>query len=196
MLRQAGGSYFNPDEAASRVRETDPSLNPQEANSRAWHEGKRLLERAIAEKKSFAFETTLGGRTMTNLLDRAASTGLEVSVWYVGLDSPEKHIDRVRTRVARGGHDIPEADIRRRYTRSLENLVRLLPKLTELRVFDNSDEGDPKAGQRPNPRLLLHVERGEIRSPDPSELANTPNWAKPVVAAALKNSKNEGTNDA
>lgn len=192
MLRQAGGDYFNPDEAASRFRETDPSLTPQEANSRAWQEGRRLLEQAIAERKSFAFETTLGGRTMVTLLDRAASTGFEVKIWYVGLASAEDHINRVRARVAHGGHDIPEADIRRRYTRSLQNLVRLMPKLTELRVFDNSDEGDPQAGRRPNPRLLLHVRQGEILAPNASELSQTPDWAKPVIAVALKNSREQG----
>lgn len=186
MRRQAGGDYFNPDEAARRFREVDRSLSLREANSRAWHEGRRLLERAIAERKSFAFETTLGGRTMTGLLDRAASAGLEVRIWYVGLQSPELHIERVRSRVARGGHDIPEADIRRRYARSLENLIRLLPKLTELRVFDNSDDGDPQAGRAPNPRLVLHVKRGEILGPDVSELAKAPRWAKPVIAAAIK----------
>lgn len=186
MLRQAGGDYFNPDEAARRFREVDPSLDQREANSRAWREGKRLLERAIEERRDFIFETTLGGRTMTALLDQAADAGLEVRIWYVGLQSPEQHIERVRARVTRGGHDIPEADIRRRYTRSLENLVRLLPKLTELRVFDNSDDGDPQAGRAPNPRLLLHVKRGEILGPYVSELAKTPRWAKPLVAAAIK----------
>jgi hypothetical protein len=149
----------------------------------------RLLERAVAERKSFAFETTLGGRTITTLLDRAASAGLEVRIWYVGLQNPAQHIERVRARVAHGGHDIPEADILRRYTKSLENLIRLLPKLTELRVFDNSDEGDPGAGRRPNPRLLLHVERRKILGPDVSELAKTPRWAKPLIAAALKSSQ-------
>lgn len=46
MLRQAGGDYFNPDEAARRLLEVDTSLSQREANSRAWREGKRLLERA------------------------------------------------------------------------------------------------------------------------------------------------------
>ena len=92
----------------------------------------------------------------------------------------------MRARVARGGHDIPEADIRRRYTRSLTNLVRLLPKLSELRVFDNSDEGDPRAGRSPNPRLVLHVQSGKIVGPDISELRQTPSWARALVAAAIK----------
>jgi predicted ABC-type ATPase len=186
MLRQAGGDYFNPDEAAREIREADPSLGAGEANSRAWHEAKRLLERSIVEHKSFVFETTLGGNTIAALLDRAASAGLEVKIWYVGLPSPEQHIERVRARVARGGHDIPEADIRRRYTRSLKNLVRLLPKLTGLRVFDNSEEGDPHSGRRPNPRLLLDVERGRILAPGFPDLSQTPHWARPVVAAAMR----------
>ncbi len=66
MLRSAGGDYFNPDEAARRIRERDPSLSIPQANGLGWREGKRLLERAIDERKSFAFETTLGGETMTD----------------------------------------------------------------------------------------------------------------------------------
>jgi len=185
MLRQAGGAYFNPDEAARRFLEVDPSLGQREANSRAWREGKRLLEKAIEERKSFSFETTLGGHTMAALLERAADAGFEVKIWYVGLQSPEQHIERVRARVARGGHDIPEADIRRRYTRSLENLVRILPKLTELQVFDNSDEDDPQADHSPNPRLVLHVASSKIVGPDISGLRQTPPWAKGLVAAAI-----------
>jgi predicted ABC-type ATPase len=186
MLRSAGGDYFNPDEAARRIRERNPRLSQAEANSLAWREGKRLLERALRERKSFAFETTLGGATIAELLERAAAAGLEVRVWYVALQSVELHLARVRARAARGGHDIPEADVRRRYTRSLENLVRLLPRLTELRMFDNSAPGDPAAGRMPRPRLVLHVVQGRVVQPLPARLAATPEWAKPVVAAALR----------
>lgn len=48
-LRQAGGDYFNPDEVASRLREVDPALSRRKANSRAWHVGRHLLERAIEQ---------------------------------------------------------------------------------------------------------------------------------------------------
>jgi predicted ABC-type ATPase len=185
MLRSAGGDYFNPDEVAQRLLTKDPALTQREANGQAWREGKRLLERAVRERLSFAFETTLGGETMARLLERALSAGLEVRVWYAGLSSPELHLARVRARVARGGHDIPETDVRRRYTRSLQNLVRLLPWLTELRVFDNSDEGDPNAGKVPRPRLLLHTKAGRIVAPGRSKIAATPDWAKPILAAAL-----------
>jgi predicted ABC-type ATPase len=186
MLRSAGGDYFNPDEAARRIRARDPSLSIPEANGVAWREGRRLLERAIDGRRSFAFETTLGGETMTERLERAAAAGLEIRVWYLALESPELHLARVRARVARGGHDIPDADVRRRYTRSLENLVRILPKLTELRMCDNSAPGDPAAGHAPRPVLVLHFVRGRVVRPAPSRLSATPQWAKPVLAAALK----------
>ncbi|MGH8574211.1 MAG: hypothetical protein ACREX8_16790 [Gammaproteobacteria bacterium] len=68
----------------------------------------------MASRLDFAFETTLGANTIPRLLAEAASQGIEVHVWYAGLSSPELHIERVRSRVRKGGHDIPEADIRRR----------------------------------------------------------------------------------
>ena len=183
-VRASGAEYFNPDEAAQRIRATNPGMTQAEANSVAWHEGRRLLERAVAERLDYAFETTLGGDTITQLLERALDAGIEVRVWYTGLSSPELHIARVRARVAKGGHDIPEADIRRRYVSGQLNLIRLLPRLTELRVYDNSEEADPARGVPPIPRLVLHLEGGRIVNID--DLAGTPAWAKPIVVAAMK----------
>jgi predicted ABC-type ATPase len=184
MFRAAGADYFDPDRAARLVRERNPGASQAEANSVAWEQGRRLLARAVAEQLTFAFETTLGGKTMTALLERALEASIEVRVWYVGLSTPELHLARVRARVARGGHDIPEAQIRARYDSSRLNLIRLLPRLTELRVYDNSADADPRAGDTPEPDLLLHMARGRIvRS---CALARTPEWAKPILAAALK----------
>ncbi|AGB21602.1 hypothetical protein Mycsm_01180 [Mycobacterium sp. JS623] len=184
MIRASGADYFNPDEAAQKLIAADPGLDQVKANAAAWHEGRRLLERAIAERKDFAFETTLGGSTMPRLLTDAAAQGFEVHVWYVGLASPDLHIARVRNRVQAGGHDIPESSIRRRWRHSRLNLVQLLPHLTELRVYDNSADADPKAGHAPKPALVLHLDHGDIVGPP--DLSSTPEWAKPIVAAALK----------
>lgn len=184
MWREAGADYFNPDEAARKIRSANPGLTSAAANSAAWHEGKRLLERAIAERLDFAFESTLGASTIPALLARAAWLGFEVHIWYVGLESPELHMARVRARVAKGGHDIPETDIRRRWETSRLNLIRLLPNLTELRVYDNSVDADPDAGAAPTPRLVLRLARGKIVGP--RDLTSTPAWAKPLVAAAMR----------
>jgi len=187
MFLQEGVEYFNPDEAARLILSTNPGITQVEANSAAWQEGRRLLERAIAERCNFAFETTLGGNTITALLQRALLSGIEVRIWYMGLSSPELHIARVRSRVEKGGHDIPEARIRDRYDRSRLNLIHLLPKLTELRVYDNSEEADPHAGIAPETKLVLHLVRGKVVSS--CDLTLTPEWAKPILAAAMKPSK-------
>ena len=151
MIRASGSEYYNPDEAARALIAANPGLEQVKANAAAWRQGKRLLERAIAERLDFAFETTLGGGTMTRMLADAAAAGFEVRVFYVGLASPELHLERVRRRVRAGGHDIPEADIRRRWRHSRMNLVRLLPVLTELRVYDNSADADPMPVTRRSP---------------------------------------------
>jgi predicted ABC-type ATPase len=184
VFLQSGTDYYNPDEAARKFLAANSSLTQTEANSAAWYEGVRLLKRAIDERLDFAFETTLGANTIPRLLREAAKGGSEVHVWYVGLESPELHIARVKSRVARGGHDISDVDIRRRYQHSRLNLIELLPSLRALRIFDNSAEADPAAGQTPNPMLVLSMERGKIL--EPKDLTHTPAWAKPIVAAALK----------
>ncbi|WP_297847283.1 zeta toxin family protein [Mycobacterium sp.] len=183
-IRDMGGEYYNPDEAARAIMAANPGLGQTEANAAAWDQGRRLLQRAIDQGLDFTFETTLGGNTMSGLLAEAAGRGIEVRVFYVGLESADTCIERVRKRVHGGGHDISEADIRRRYRHSLINLVKLLPLLTELRMYDNSAAADPAAGQAPKPVLVLHMDRGRIVGP--SDLTSTPAWARPVVAAALE----------
>jgi predicted ABC-type ATPase len=183
-IRASGGEYYNPDEAARALMAANPGLGQPEANAAAWQQGRKLLERAIDQRLDFNFETTLGGNTMPRLLAEAASRGIEVRVFYVGLASADAHIERVRQRVRAGGHDIPETDIRRRYRHSRLNLVQLLPALTELRVYDNSATADPAAGLAPLPVLVLHMEGGRVVGPP--DLACTPEWAKPIVAAGLQ----------
>jgi len=184
MIRASGADYFNPDEATARILGANPGLAPDEANSQAWQEGRRLLERAVNERLDFPFETTLGGNTIPRLLEKAASSGIAVRIWYVALRSPELHLQRIRARVAAGGHDIPDDRVRARYDKSRLNLIKLLPTLAELRVFDNSAEGDPKTGVRPRPLLILHAAQGSIVAT--CDLSQAPEWTHPILAAALK----------
>ena len=183
-FRASGAEYYNPDEAARALIAANPALTQADANSAAWHEGVKLLNRAIAERKDFAFETTLGANTIPRLLAQAAKEGIEIYIWYVGLSTPELHIERVQARVRRGGHDIAAEHIYRRFEHSRLNLIELMPQLTALRVFDNSANADPATGKTPTPKLVLHLERGRIRNSQ--DLRHTPDWAKPIVATALK----------
>lgn len=185
IIRRGGFRYFNPDEVARRIQAMS-GCTVEEANGLAWADGKRRLESAIKGRLNHAFESTLAGRTIPALLIDATRAGFEIVVWFTGLSSPEQHIARVHARVASGGHDIPEEMIRKRWDTSRRNLITLMPHLTELRIYDNSEESDPARGTIPRPRLLLHWRRGRIVAPRAKAMLLTPEWAMPIVAAALK----------
>ena len=182
-LRAAGSDFFNPDEAARSLHDNNPTLSPEQLNALAWQMGRRGLEQALQQKAFFAFETTLGGRTLFNLLRQGAEQGAEIYMSFVGLRSEQLHIQRVRTRVAAGGHDIPEAKIRERYRTSREHLIALLPHLAELWLYDNSEEADPSSAAPPRPTLLLHMKHGRVIEHAP--MPEIPGWAKPILGAAL-----------
>ncbi len=185
LLRQRGRVYFNPDEFARDLgRQTGRGV--EQSNAEAWQFGKELLERTISAGRNHAFETTLGGNTMPRLIRDAATAGHRVVVWYCGLVSPELHIERVRQRVAAGGHDIAEDLIRRRWRRSRENLIALMPFLSDLRVFDNSRPKKRRTGNIPPPTEVLRFRHRQIIYPEPAGLPNTPEWARPIVEAALQ----------
>ena len=63
-ILRANGHYYNPDEAATRLRLVNPELTQIEANSIAWHNGVELLRKAIKEKLDYSFESTLGANTI------------------------------------------------------------------------------------------------------------------------------------
>ena len=86
-------------------------------------------------------------------MDRARAFGYEIHLIFVALDSPERCIARIRARALRGGHFIPDADVRRRYKRSIANLPEALRAADIAKVYDNS--GDEH-------RLVLTVRRGSV----------------------------------
>ena len=185
QLTERGGEFYSPDLAARVARIAVPTLTPEEANAFAWRHGKERLEAAIASRTDFNFETTLGGETITKILIDAARQGATLNVWYAGLSSVDLHLKRVAARVKKGGHPIPESDIRKRWVGSHLNLIKLLPHIAHLRIFDNSEEKDPDRGEPPDPKLLLAITDRAITFPEPADLKDTPDWAKPIVVAAF-----------
>ncbi len=188
LLQRAGLAWFNPD-AFARELLASGAPDQRSANAQAWAEGLRRLDAAIAAGHSHAFETTLGGRTIAGRIATAAATH-DVLVWFCGLASPEQHIARVRARVAAGGHAIADALIRQRWPRALAQLIALMPRLAQLQVFDNSAEAAAGAAVA-DPVLLLEMAHGRLvwpRADDLPALLQTPDWAKPLVEAALLDS--------
>jgi predicted ABC-type ATPase len=185
LLERAGAVWFNPDTFA-RELVARTGCTQEDANAAAWKESLRRLDEAVAEGRHYAFETTLGGDTVAARI-RAATRSHDVIMWFCGLSSAELHISRVRARVEAGGHDIPAARIRERYPRALRNLIQLLPDLAHLRVYDNSTEA-ARGEAVPDPLPVLEMQAGKVISPSPDDaaaLSRTPDWARPIVEAAL-----------
>lgn len=185
LLERAGLTWFNPDTFARELIAAS-GCGQEDANARAWADGVRRLDEAIAGRRTYAFETTLGGRTVASKILGAARTH-DVMIWFCGLDSPEHHIARVRFRAAHGGHDIPDATIRARYPRAQRNLIRLMPHVAHLQVYDNSADAASGAAL-PDPVLLLEMKGGKVTWPardDHRAIIRTPDWARALVEAAL-----------
>lgn len=186
LLQAAGLDWFNPDSFA-RALVAQTGLDPVSANAQAWAEGMRRLDAALAEGRHHAFETTLGGNTVPRKLLQACDSH-DVMVWFCGLSSPEQHLARVRARVQAGGHDIPAAKVRERWPRALTRLIGLMPHLAHLQVYDNSADAAP-GEPIPDPLLVLEMAGGRLVQPladDLARLAATPDWARPLVEAALR----------
>ncbi len=99
----------------------------------------QVVHEALARKQTVAFESTMSGLTWRKLIADAKRAGYEVTICYVGVVSDSISVERVAKRVLEGGHDIPEATIRRRYRRSLTLGLSLYRKLADYwYFFDNS----------------------------------------------------------
>jgi predicted ABC-type ATPase len=186
LLERDGMSWFNPDMFARKLMAAT-GCDQEAANVHAWHESIRRLDEATAKGTNHAFETTLGGKTVTAQILAATKTH-DVLMWFCGLSSPELHIARVRARVAAGGHPIPEEKIRERYITAQLNLIKLMPRVAYLSVYDNSAEAAAD-NTVPDPLLVLEMTNGEMISPAPDNLKalqRAPEWTKPVLEAALR----------
>lgn len=100
------------------------------------------LEKYLANNKSFIVETTLSGSYINKVALRAQKSGFNVKIIYLFLDNAELCVERVKTRVLKGGHDVPEIDIVRRYRRSVNNFWNKMAPLANNWILTyNGDEG-------------------------------------------------------
>ena len=111
-LLHPGVPFLNADE----IRLESPAFRAPVAASR---ELLRRLDEAERAHKSFAVETTLSSRTYLTRIRRWEAAGYDTTIHFIELPSADFAVRRVAARVANGGHDIPEVDIRRRFERGL-----------------------------------------------------------------------------
>jgi predicted ABC-type ATPase len=89
------------------------------------------MEGQLAKDESFVVETTLSGRTMRSFLARARAAGFDITIAFIFLDSADTCVVRVNERVRRGGHSVPESDIRRRFSRSCANFWHVYREIAD-----------------------------------------------------------------
>jgi predicted ABC-type ATPase len=160
-----GVPVIDPDWEARLVR-------PDAPQAAAVEGGKQAIKRArayLVNNQSFAAETTLAGKTYLRMMAEAKQKGWLIDLIYVGVASVETSIDRVAQRVAQGGHNVPEEDIRRRYTRSLANLPIAIELADRATILDNSTA----AGHQP----IAIVENGRVVE----QVRELPEWIKTLL---------------
>ena len=112
----------------------------------------------MALRKSFAFESTLSGRTYAGMLRQARGAGFQVRLCYLWLPSVSMSVRRVRQRVRKGGHDVPEPDLRRRFLPSLRNLFSLYLPLADEALLFNAAAHPPRLVARWNGASALIID--------------------------------------
>ena len=117
----------------------------------------RIMEDCIRDGVSFTQETTLSGHRPKAAAKRAKEEGYYIRLYYVGLDTAEESKRRIANRVARGGHNIGEADVDRRFAGRWEALRAVLPFCDEAAFYDNNNGFVEVAAYR-NGELILEGE--------------------------------------
>ena len=139
--------FVNADEIAK-------GLSPFQPEKVAFEAGRIMLQRLddlLLANENFAFETTLASRTFASFINRAKALDYEVTLLFFWLSSKELAANRVKTRVAEGGHNIPVDVIERRYDRGLLNFFELyLPLVNNWMFVDNSGTPYREIGQSMN----------------------------------------------
>jgi predicted ABC-type ATPase len=117
ILDKSGIKYLGADGIASELN----SQNPEKAAIEAARIFSQRLGESIESGESLIVESTLSGVSLRKFLVSAKAKKFKISIYFIYLDSAELCVRRIAARVARGGHHVPAADVRRRFSRSNKN---------------------------------------------------------------------------
>src|ERR1700691_3429005 len=176
-------------------------MSPFSPDAAAFRAGRLMLEeieRHAGLKETFGFETTLSGLGHLRLLRRLKKSGYEVHFFFLWVPTVSLALTRVRDRVLRGGHNVPEIVVRRRFERSIRNfLLRYRPLSDSWMLFDNAGttpvvvafqkEANPHIMNRELYENLLF--RYDIMTKPPTNVLNLPleERAEMALKAAVEN---------
>ncbi len=147
---EAGGRsvwIINPDLLTARIRDVE-GLSQAQANRSAVERIEAWLDASIEVHKTVGVETVLSTDKYRRLVAKAKARGFAIWLLYVVLDSPDRNVERVRLRVRKGGHDVPEEKIRARYARSLDQFPWFLEQADRAWIYDNSGAQPRRIGEK------------------------------------------------
>ena len=163
LYRLENIEYICPDIYASKLFDNVKDVKERYLKAIRFSEYKR--EKLLERNQPIIVETVLSRSDKLDFVKKAKSKGYEVISVFVGTDSPEINISRVKQRVLQGGHDVPEDRLRERFVRSMNNLEYLSKLSDEIYVYDNSLK----------PRLVASkIKNVEFVAED------APDWAKKI----------------
>ncbi|WP_375761199.1 AAA family ATPase [Corallococcus exercitus] len=165
---------INPDTVTRALMAEDPSLAQSEANRRAADQCEQDVRTLIEKRRAhFVIETVLASDKYRSIVQRALELEWNILFVYVALPSVEAALDRVRIRVAKGGHDVPEEKVRKRWPVSLRNLAWFWRSANACVLMLNEDK----------PVLLASKQKGTTRI---VETTQCPHAVGPVLKATAE----------
>ena len=147
--------FVNSDEFAKSFSPFDPSV----ASVTASRYMLKRIEYLMAQGTDFSVETTLATRSLVNIINEAHARGYLVTILYLWVQAPEIALQRVRDRVATGGHHIPEDVLRRRYIAGLKYLFEIyMPICDRWMIADNTNPTFTLIAEGDNKRSIIKDE--------------------------------------
>lgn len=123
----------------------------------------RMRENVIKNLRDFNQESTLCGGSILNLFSRLKQEKYEIILYYIGLESADLAKERVKIRVANGGHNVDEKLIEKRYKKSLQNLEKVVPLCDKIIIYDNSLNYE-KLAEFTKKELIVHKKTAWIEN--------------------------------
>ena len=133
-LSEDFGRRINTDEIVMEIGDWRNNQDQMRAGRIALNMRKECVDKMI----SFNQETTLTGKRILKAIEEIKEKGYTIYLYYIGVDSPAIAKERIKNRVLKGGHNIPEEVVEKRYYETLENLKKVLPLADYVRIYDLS----------------------------------------------------------
>lgn len=161
------GERINTDEIVKEIGDWKRETDQMKAGRIALNKIKKLFEEGI----SFNQETTLCGNSIIKNIYNAKQLGYKIELYFVSVETPEIAKERIRIRVANGGHGIADSDVERRFIDSRNNLKKILKICDDIIIYDNTESLQAK----------IFIKNSEVLFKD----NECPKWMNEIISEIL-----------